>query len=200
MLVVELERQFMHMHPCIQRIFLEFSNIEHSSVKRAATIFLAHEFRLIIKEAKEIFAHYRVDSSHPPIEDILFNQEDMMRLQSLDHIAYNENLRKKVPADVLVDRISELNDDFAIQNNGLGFPLERRLVAFCQKNALNDELVVQYKGPREEPIPPEIDLGDFCPIKFSPFDYFCLPQRKLAAECREYEMSFTDLSYYYGTT
>ena len=53
MLVVELERQFMHMHPCIQRIFLEISNIEHSSVKRAATIFLAHEFRFIIKEAKK---------------------------------------------------------------------------------------------------------------------------------------------------
>ena len=52
MLVVELERQFMHMHPCIQRIFLEYSNIEHSSIKRAATIFLAHEFRFIIKEAK----------------------------------------------------------------------------------------------------------------------------------------------------
>ena len=30
MLVVELERQFMHMHPCIQRIFLEVPNIEHS--------------------------------------------------------------------------------------------------------------------------------------------------------------------------
>ena len=52
MLVVELERQFMHMHPCIQRIFLEFSNIEHSSVKRVVTIFLAHEFRYIIREAK----------------------------------------------------------------------------------------------------------------------------------------------------
>ena len=50
------------MHPCIQRIFLEFSNIEHSSVKHAATIFLAREFRFIIKEAKEIFAHYRVDA------------------------------------------------------------------------------------------------------------------------------------------
>ena len=105
-----------------------------------------------------------------------------------------------MPTDVLVDRISELNDDFSIQNNGLGFPLEQRLVTFCQKNACNDELVVQYKGPREEPIPPEIDLGDFCPIKFSPFDYFCLPQRKLAAERREYEMSFQYLSYYYGTT
>ena len=52
MLIVELERQFMHMHPCIQRIFLEFFNIEHSSVKRATTIFLAHEFRFIIQEAK----------------------------------------------------------------------------------------------------------------------------------------------------
>ena len=77
-----------------------------------------------MKEAREIFAHYWVDASHPPIEAILFNQEDMMRLQSLDHIAYNENLRKKVPAVVLVDKISELNDDFAIQNNGLGFPFE----------------------------------------------------------------------------
>ena len=123
-----------------------------------------------------------------------------MRLRSLDHVADNENLRKKVPTDVLVDRISELNDDFAIQNNWLGFSFEQRLMTFCQKNAYNDELVVHYEGPKEEPIPPKIDLGDFCPIKFSPFDYFCLPQRKLAAERREYEMSFTDLSYYYGTT
>ena len=47
LLIVELERQFIHMHPSIQRIFLDFSNIEHSSVKRVATIFLAHEFRFI---------------------------------------------------------------------------------------------------------------------------------------------------------
>ena len=94
LLIDELERQFMYMHPCIQRIFLEFFNIEHSSVKRVATIFLAHEFGFIIKEAKEIFVHYRVDASRPPIEAILFNQEYIMRLQSLDHVAYNENLKK----------------------------------------------------------------------------------------------------------
>ena len=51
---------------------LEFFNIEHSSVKRAATIFLAHEFRFIIKEANEIFVHYRVDADRPPIEAIFF--------------------------------------------------------------------------------------------------------------------------------
>ena len=162
---------------------------------------MANEFRFIIKEAKEIFAHYRVDAGRPPIEAILFDQEEIMRFQSLDYVAFNENLRKKVPTNVLVDRISELNDDFAIQNNGLGFSLEQRLMTYCQKNAYNDELVVQYKGPKEEPIPPELDLGDFCPIKFSPFDYFCLPQRKLAAERRENERSFHDLPYhYYGNT
>ena len=114
MLIVELERQFMHMHPCIQRIFLEFSNIEHSSVKCATTIFLAHEFRFIIKEAKEIFAHCRVDAGRPPIETILFDQEEIMRFQSLDYVAFNENLRKKVPINVLVDCINELNNDFSL--------------------------------------------------------------------------------------
>ena len=54
-----------------------------------------------------------------------------MHLRSLDHVAYNENLRKRVPTDVLVDRISELNDNFAIQNNGLGFSLEQRIMSFC---------------------------------------------------------------------
>ena len=120
-----------------------------------------------------------------------------MRFQSLDYIAFNKNLRKKVPTTVLIDKISELNNDFAIRNNELGYSLECRLKRFCQKNVYNDELVVQYEGPKEEPIPPEIDLGDFCPIKFNPFDYFCLPQRKLAAERREYEMSFRDLPYHY---
>ena len=105
-----------------------------------------------------------------------------------------------VPTNVLVDRIYELNNYFSTQNKELGYSLENRLMKLCQENAYNDELVVQYEGPKEEPIPPVIDLGDFCPIKFSPFDYFCLPQRKLAAERREYEMSFRDLSYYYGTT
>ena len=89
-----------------------------------------------------------------------------------------------MPINILIDRISELNDDLAIQNNELGCSLEFRLTWFCQKNAYNDELVVQYEGAKEEPIPPKIDLGDFCPIKFSHFDYFCLPQRKLAAEPR----------------
>ena len=56
LLVVELERQFIHMHPSIQRIFLEFSSIMHSSVKSATTIFLAHVFRFIMKKLVK-FSH-----------------------------------------------------------------------------------------------------------------------------------------------
>ena len=89
---------------------------------------------------------------------------------------------------------------FSFTNGAHEISIECRLKRFCQKNVFNDELIVHYEGPKEEPIPPEVDFGEFCPIKFSPFDYFCLPQRKLAAEHREYEMSFHDLSYYYGTT
>ena len=86
---------------------------------------------------------------------------------NLDHVAFNENLRKKVPTNVLVDRISELNNDFAIRNNELGHSLEYRLTRFCQKNAYSDELVVHYEGPKEEPIPPEIDLGAFVPLNLA---------------------------------
>ena len=64
----------------------------------------------------------------------------------------------------------------------------------------DEEIVITYKGPKEEPPPPKLDLTDPCPIKFSPFDYFCLPLRKLAAERREYEMNMDDLPYLYYDT
>ena len=50
----------------------------------------------------------------------------MRRLQSLDYVAYNEILSKKVPPSTLLGKISEINDNFAIQNNGLGLVLEKK--------------------------------------------------------------------------
>ena len=141
-----------------------------------------------------------MDAFHPPIEAILFDQEEIMHFQSLDYVAFNENLREKVPANILVDRISELNDDFAIQNNGLGFPLELRLITLCQRTLIMMNWLCNMKDRRRNLYLPRLILGTFVPLNLSLFDYFCLPQRKLAAEHREYEMSFTDLSYYYGNT
>ena len=56
--------------------------------------------------------------------------------------------------------------NFFPRNNELGYSLEYRLTRFCQKNAFSDEIVVHYEGPKEEPVPPVIDLGDFSPAKF----------------------------------
>ena len=80
-----------------------------------------------MKEAREIFAHYEINGGCPPIEEILFNQEEIMRLQSPDYVAYNKILRKRVPTEVLVDKISKLNDNFSIKNNGLALVLEKKL-------------------------------------------------------------------------
>ena len=71
LLIVEFERQFVHMHPSIQRILLEFSNIHNPSVKHVVTLFLAYEFGHIMKEAHEIFSHYNINSGCPPMEEIL---------------------------------------------------------------------------------------------------------------------------------
>ena len=104
------------------------------------------------------------------------------------------NLRKKVPPSILIDNFFEQNNNFAIQRIGLEHVLKERLREHKQRNVYNEEIVIRYKGPRAEPPPPLLDLIDPYPIKFSPFDYLCLPQRKLATERREYEMSMDDIS------
>ena len=91
----------------------------------------------------EIFAYYNINGGCPAIEEVLFNKEEIMRLQSPVYAAYNENLRKKVPTDVLIDKISELNDNFAIQNNGLGFVLRDKLREFNQRNVYNEEIIIK---------------------------------------------------------
>ena len=189
------------MHPFIQWLFLEFSNIQEAPTKRLATIFLAQEFDNIIQEARDIFAYYRINCEFPPIEGILYELEGVRKLRSTFYVAYDENLRKKVPPNVLVDKISEHNDQFAIPKLGMSYELERELQKYLHRNIYNEEIVITYEKPKEEPpIPPEIDLSDPCVVKFSPFNYFCLPIRKHASDRREYDYSMTDqFPGYYNT-
>ena len=60
------------MHPAIQRVLLEFSNIHDPSVKRLATVFLAYKYGHIMKEARQIFVYYKINNGCPPIEEILY--------------------------------------------------------------------------------------------------------------------------------
>jgi hypothetical protein len=48
MLVVKLERKFLHIHPVLRKIFFELPNIHDPKVKKIATIILMHDFDYII--------------------------------------------------------------------------------------------------------------------------------------------------------
>jgi hypothetical protein len=60
------------------------------------------EFDYIIQEARDIFAFYKIDFEHPPIEEILQDKDTMRRLESNDYRAYGENIRRKVPYAELI--------------------------------------------------------------------------------------------------
>jgi hypothetical protein len=77
MLIRGLERKFMHIHPSLQRMFLEIPNIHDPRAKKLVIIILMNEFDFIMKEARDIFAHYRINGECPPIEEILYDQDAM---------------------------------------------------------------------------------------------------------------------------
>ena len=55
------------------------------------------EFDYIIWEARDIFAFYKIDLEHPPVEEILHDKDTIRRLESNGYFAYHENIRKRVP-------------------------------------------------------------------------------------------------------
>ena len=103
-----------------------------------------------------------------------------MRFQSLDYVAFSENLRKKVPTNVLVDRISELNNDLAIRNNELGYSLEYRLTNFCQKMLIMMNWLCNTKGQRRNLYLPKLILGTSIPLNLALLITFaCLKENSL---------------------
>ena len=97
LLVLELERKFIHIHPALQRLFLELPNIHDPRVKEMATIVLMNEFGFIMKEALEIFAYYGISRECPPYKRSSNYDQDVMReLKSIDYEAFGF-ARKRVP-------------------------------------------------------------------------------------------------------
>ena len=85
MLILKLERKFVHLHPMLQKIFLGLPSIDNHEIKEISTNILMHEFHYIVREAKDIFAFYGIKSGHPPIEVILHNRDALRRMESNDY-------------------------------------------------------------------------------------------------------------------
>ena len=194
MLVIELERKFMHVHPALQRLFLELPNIRDPNAKKLATIVLINEFDFIIEEAREIFNYYGINRECPPIEEVLYDQDAIRKLKSNDYEAFDENARKKIPPSILVKRLFEYtNDRFELNDRDLGYELEKKLFKHINRNLYDDEITIEYEEPYDnDPPPPKVDFINVLPARYSPFNYLCLPSRQLAAERREYEKSLKD--------
>ena len=78
-----------------------------------------------------------------------------------------KTLEKKVPIDVLINRSSELNDNFAIQNNGLGVSLEQRLMTFAKRMLIMMNWLCNMKGQRRNQYLPSLILGTFVPLNLA---------------------------------
>ena len=55
MLVLKLEREFLHIHPALEKRFYDLPNILDPKAKKLATIILMHEFDYVVREAREFF-------------------------------------------------------------------------------------------------------------------------------------------------
>ena len=87
----------MHTHPTLQRLFYELLVIKDPRAKKMATLILMHEFDYIVREARDIFEHYSMSHGHPVIDEILYNEDYMMRYVFQDNHTFDENTIKEVP-------------------------------------------------------------------------------------------------------
>ena len=93
-LVLKLEIRFMHTHPTLQRLFYDLPVIKDPRAKKMATLTLMHEFDYIVREARDIFDHYNMSCEHPVIDEILYNEDYMVRYVFRDDHTFDENTKK----------------------------------------------------------------------------------------------------------
>jgi hypothetical protein len=145
MLVEKLERKFVHIHPALQKVFYEFPNINHPLAKKIATIILMREFDFIIQEARDIFAFYKKDVEHPPIEYILHDKETMRSLESGDYESYSENLKRRVPySDISQSLYLEAYEEFDWITRGIYVGFNRDWLDKMMKEPVRNEIRVLY--------------------------------------------------------
>ena len=177
MLLVKFEIKFLHIHLALQKIFCEVHNIHNPKAKKIATIILMHEFDYIIREARDSFAFYKIDSKHPQIEYMLHDKDNIHRLESNDYFAYGENIRKKVPYAKLIKTLYHHTCDkfeWITKRIDEGFSKE-----WCQsttRDPIDDEIHVLYEDLYGDDS--EFEVMNVKITKQSPFNSLSSPTRK----------------------
>ena len=113
----------MRTHPTLQ-LFYELPVIKDPRAKKMATLILMHEFDYIVQQAREIFEHYNMSCEHHVIDEILYNEEYMLRYVFHDHHAFDENTKKEVPPLHIIQQVfNGINRKYAwiVKGNQEGF-------------------------------------------------------------------------------
>ena len=82
-------------HSTLQILFYELPVINNPKAKKIATLTLMNEFDYTLQEAREIFDFYNMSHEHPVTDDILYNQDYMMRYIFHDSHTFYDNTKRK---------------------------------------------------------------------------------------------------------
>ena len=151
MLILKLERKFVHLHPMLQKIFLGLPSIDNPEIKKISTNILMHEFDYIVREAKDIFAFYGIKSEHPPIEVILHNRDALRRMESNDYQRFDENMRRNVlPKELTQSLFLHTCDKFEWIAKGINEGFSNDWHENIIREPISDEVHALYEDPYDE--------------------------------------------------
>ena len=99
--------------PLCKELFYELAIINENKAKKIATLIIINELDYTVQEAREIYDFYDKGHEHPMTDEILYNEDYMMRY--CDHHTFEENTKRKCFHCILSNKISML-----LINNTLG--------------------------------------------------------------------------------
>jgi hypothetical protein len=149
-LVLKLERRFICTHPTLQRLFYELPVIKDPRAKKIATLVLMNEFDNIVREAREIFDFYGMNHEKLVIDEILYNNDYLLRyLFHNDHI-FDENIKKEVPTLNIIQQVfSSVNRQYSwiVAGNQEGFANGQLAKA---KISMDDVFHITFEKPYDK--------------------------------------------------
>jgi hypothetical protein len=123
-LILKLERRFVRTHPTLQRLFYELPVINNPRAKKIASLIHMNEFDYIVQEAREIFDFYNMNHEHPVIDEILYDEDYLLRHLFCDNHTFDENTKKEVPPLHIIQQVfNGINKQYSwiVKGNQQGF-------------------------------------------------------------------------------
>ena len=94
-----------------------------------------NEFDYIVREAREIFDFYNMSQEHPVIDEILYNEDYMLRFMFRDDHTFDENTKKEVPPLHIIQQVfNGINQKYSgiVKGNQQGY----------EENCLNNDKIL----------------------------------------------------------